>query len=182
MNQTCVLFATAGLLWFCFTNLLLVAMTHDECLINNCKIDDTVGVFPPPLLSLHQQHRNCSLMQNMLSQCLHVSSEPSQRFNNTKYCTSSLPRSCPPSLPHLPPSFSNWEPLVHTGDPEHPVSPWAGRPRGSGSPCADSGSVNRADGFWQIHSDWKSFILLDFFSSRLFHATPHAQKELSVYL
>lgn len=75
----------------------------------------------------------------------------------------------PPIFPPCP--FSNWEPLVHTGDPERPISPWAGRPRGSGSPCADSGSVNRADGFWQIHSDWKSFILQDFFFS-LFHETP----------
>lgn len=89
-------------------------------------------------------------------------------------CLPSLPRGSttlniappPPSpsvSPSLPRSFPNWEPLVHTGDPERPVSPWAGRPRGSGSPCADSGSVNRADGFWQIHSDWKSFILQDFF-------------------
>ena len=128
-----------------------------------------IGFIPtsPPLLSvslsLDQQHENCSLRQNMFSWCLHVSSEPSQRFNNTKYCTSSSP----------PPSFSNWEPLVHGGDPERPVSPWVGRPRGSGSPCADSGSVNRADGFWQIHSDRKLFILQDFFSpSRLFRATP----------
>lgn len=55
-------------------------------------------VCPPPLLSLYQQHRNCSLMQNMLSWCLHVSSKPSQRFNNTKYCTSSLPPCLPPFL------------------------------------------------------------------------------------
>lgn len=62
------------------------------------RIDDTWVVFPPPLLLYYQQHRNCSLMQNMLSWCLHVSSEPSQRFNNTKYCTSSSP-----SLFSLPP-------------------------------------------------------------------------------
>lgn len=102
----------------------------------------------------------------MLSWCLHVSSKSSQRFNNTKYCTSSY-------LPSLP--LSNWEPLVHTGDPECPVSPWAGRPRGSGSPCADSGSVNRADGLWQIHSDWKSFILWDFFF--LFFMKPPMHKK-----
>lgn len=104
--------------------------------------------------------------------CLNVSSMSFQRFDNTNYCT-------PPSS--LYPSFSNWEPLVHTGDPERPISPWAGRPSGSGTRCADSGSVNRADGFWQIHSDWKSFILKVFFLS-LFSCNPHTQKELSVYL
>lgn len=113
-------------------------------------------------------------MQSMLSWCLRVSSNPSQRFNNIKYCTSSLVSSLPPTPP---PSFSNWEPLVHTGDPERPVSPWAGRPRGSGSPCADSGSVNRADGFWQIHSDRKSFILRDFFFPLPFFMKPPMHKK-----
>ena len=119
----------------------------------------------------YQQRRNCSLMQNRLSWCLHVSSEPSQRFNNTKYCTSSL---CPfnPSLPLLLIGSHLCILVTQSG----PVSPWAGRPRGSGSPCADSGSVNRADGFWQSHWVWKSFILQDFFSSLLFHATPPCTK------
>lgn len=71
----------------------------------NCRLDETLGGVPllpsspPPLL--HQHHRNCSLMQNMLSWCLRVSSEPSQRFNNTKYCTSSTLPLCLP----LPPSL-----------------------------------------------------------------------------
>lgn len=81
-------------------------------------------------------------------------------FNNSKYWPSSFTAT---AHPHPCSFFSNWEPLVHTGDPERPISPWARQPRGSGSPCADSRSVNRADGFWQIYSEWKSFILLDFF-------------------
>lgn len=71
----------------------------------NCRLDETLGGVPLlPLLPsslLHQHHRNCSLMQNMLSWCLRVSSEPSQRFNNTKYCTSSTLPLCLP----LPPSL-----------------------------------------------------------------------------
>lgn len=116
---------------------------------------------PTPLLLSSPATANCSLIRITVSWCLHVSPTSSQSFNNTKYCASSSP---PSSHPLSPPSpLSNWEPLVHAGDPERPVSPWASRPRGSGSPCADSRSVNRADGFWQIHSDWKSFILQDFF-------------------
>lgn len=121
-------------------------------------------LFPPPLLFLNQKIVHWS------ETC---------RAGVTVYHPS-LPRGSatlniapPPILPPCP--FSNWEPLVHTGDPERPISPWAGRPRGSGSPCADSGSVNRADGFWQIHSDWKSFILQDFFS--LFFMKPPIHKK-----
>lgn len=68
----------------------------------NCRLDETLGGVPLlPSSLLHQHHRNCSLMQNMLSWCLRVSSEPSQRFNNTKYCTSSTLPLCLP----LPPSL-----------------------------------------------------------------------------
>lgn len=136
--------------------LLYMLNTYCEKLINWV-------VFPPPLLSfsaskLFTDPRHVELVSPCIIQV-------SQRFNSTKYCTSSHPPS--PTSPFLIGSH-----LCILGDPERPVSPWAGRPRGSGSPCADSGSVNRADGFWQIHSVWKSFILQDFFSS-LFHEHPH---------
>lgn len=142
------------------------------------------GPFHPCPLFSSPAAANCSLIRIMVSWCLHVSSTSSQSFNNTKHCASSHPLAPLLSLSLSAFPFSNWEPLVHTGDPESSVPPWAGRPRGSGAPCADSRSVNRADGFWQIHSDWKSFILQDFFLPLFFFSkkTPHAQKELSIYL
>lgn len=55
---------------------------------------------------------------------------------------------------------SNWEPLL-LGDP------WGPPPRSSIPPCADSGRVNRADAFWQIHSKqrWCILSLLSFFTN-----------------
>lgn len=87
----------------------------------------------------------CSLMQTIT-----CPRERGRRAHTvTVYHSSSRPR-----------LHSNWEPLL-LGDP------WGPPPRAPIPPCADSGRVNRADAFWQIHSEqrWCILSLLSFFTN-----------------
>lgn len=94
-------------------------------------------------------------------------------------CHPSLPRGlttlnvAPPPPPCLPPFLIG----IHlcTLVTQSARLPPSRRPRGSGAPCRQR-DVNRADGFWQIHSDWKSFILQDFFSLSFFMKPPKHKK------